>query len=147
MNFLRISHRAPLLLVKTGKSSLHSKSRSNLLWIGAIACFAPVQVYCVEEGKDKDEDKDPLKKFKEVWGITPDLLNKEITFGAIAGVCSGVVLKKLGSFLAILGGTMFLSLQFASHYGYIEGDMNFISRLYIEMERKWERKRNFSHLC
>ena len=64
------------------------------------------------------EKKDPVEV--SIEKLQPIL--SKITFGSVMGYCSGVAMKQVGKFVAVVIGGLFIGLQSASHAGYIDVD-------------------------
>jgi len=64
------------------------------------------------------ENKDPVEVIIEK--AKPLLAN--LSFGAVMGYCSGVAMKKVGKALAFAIGTIFIGLQGAVSFGYLQID-------------------------
>jgi len=70
------------------------------------------------ERKDSGDGPDYVEQF--IDKCSP-LLSK-LGFGGIIGVCSGMVIKRVGIISAYLVGFGFIGIQVASHFGIIEVD-------------------------
>ena len=47
---------------------------------------------------------------------------QQLSFGAVAGFAAGYALKKVGKFLAVIVGLLFVAIQILAYYGFVTVD-------------------------